>query len=194
MRVLVERRGGTEKYCDWPRGPGNQSVLAGIVLDGFSGNGGFTKCSWKGDGTSDSNGLVRFLVALEALEFLAGLEADRFAGRNIDFFTGPGISANAGLARLDAEDAEAAELDALATAEGLLERFENGLDGLLGLGATDTRLGDDSVYHVQLNHTSLRRFRGQMLEGAAWVVKTCGVIYTERLLVGHFSHLLNAFR
>jgi hypothetical protein len=128
----------------------------------------------EGDGTQqhDSNRLVRFLGALEALEFLTGLEADGFAGRNIDFFTSPGISANAGLARLDAEDAEAAELDALATAESLLERFENSFDGLLGLGAADTRLGDDSVYDVQLDHTSLRRFRGQMLEGAAWVVKT----------------------
>src|SRR6266850_4721437 len=126
------------------------------------------------DGTRqrDSNGLVRFLGALEALKFFAGLEADGFAGRNVDFFTGAGIAADAGLARLDAEDAEAAELDALAAAKGLLKRFENGFDGLLGLGTADTRRGDDGVYNVQLNHTSLRRFRGQMLEGAAWVVKT----------------------
>jgi len=120
----------------------------------------------------DSNGLVRFLGAFEALEFFAGLEADGFAGRNVDFFTGAGIAADAGLARLDAEDAEAPELDALAAAKGLLERFKNGFDGLLGLGTADTRRGDDGVYNVQLNHTSLRRFRGQMLEGAAWVVKT----------------------
>ena len=119
-----------------------------------------------------SNRLVRFLGALEALEFFAGLEADGFAGRNIDFFAGAGIAADAGFARLDAEDAKAAELDALAAAEGLLERFENGFDGLLGLGAADVRRGDDGVYDVQLNHTSLRRIRGQMLEGATWVVKT----------------------
>jgi len=120
----------------------------------------------------DSNGLVRFLGAFETLEFFAGLEADGFAGRNVNFFTGTGIAADPGLARLDAEDAEAPELDALAAAKGLLERFENGFDGLLGLSTADTRRGDDGVYDVQLNHTSLRRFRGQMLEGAAWVVKT----------------------
>jgi hypothetical protein len=119
-----------------------------------------------------SNGLVRFLGALEALEFFAGLEADGFAGRNIDFFAGAGIAADAGLARLDAEDAKTTELDALAAAEGLLERFENGFDGLLSLGAADVRRGDDGVYDVQLDHTSLRRIRGQMLEGATWVVKT----------------------
>src|SRR5882724_6248362 len=121
---------------------------------------------------NNSNALVRFLGALEALEFFAGLEADGFAGRNVDFFTGAGIAADAGLARLDTEDAKAAELDALAAAEGLLEGFEDGFDGLLGFGAADVRRGDDSVYDVQLNHTSLRRIRGQMLEGAAWVVKT----------------------
>ena len=124
------------------------------------------------DRTRDSNGLVRFLGGLEALEFFAGLEADGFAGRNVDFFPGAGIAADAGLARLDAEDAEAAELDALPAAEGLLERFENGFDGLFGLGAADVCRGDNSVYDVQLNHASLRGFRGQMLEGAARVVKT----------------------
>jgi len=128
----------------------------------------------EGDGTQQhsSNRLVRFPGAFEALEFFAGLEADGFARRNVDFFTSAGIAANAGLARFDAEDAEAPQLDALAAAEGLFERLENGFDGLLGLSAADTRLGDDGVYDVQLNHTSLRRFRGQMLEGAAWVVKT----------------------
>ena len=124
------------------------------------------------DRTRDSNGLVRFLGALEALEFFAGLKADGFPGRNIDFFPGARIAADAGLARLDAENAKSAELDALAAAEGLLERFENGFDGLLGLSAADVRRGDDGVYDVQLNHTSLRRIRGQMLEGATWVVKT----------------------
>src|ERR1700682_230560 len=124
------------------------------------------------DWTRDSNGLVRCLGALEALEFFARLEADGFAGRNVDFFAGAGIAADAGFARLDAENPKAAELDALAAGEGLLKGFENGFDGLLGLGAAYVRGGDDGVYDVQLDHTSLRRIRGQMLEGATWVVKT----------------------
>jgi len=121
---------------------------------------------------NNSKGLFQFLGALETLEFFAGLEADGFPGRNVDFFPGARITADAGLARLDAEDAKAAELDALAAAEGLLEGFEDGFDGLLGLGAADVRRGDDGIHDIQLNHTSLRRIRGQMLEGAAWVVKT----------------------
>jgi hypothetical protein len=116
--------------------------------------------------------LFRLLGGFEALKFFAGLEAHGFAGRDVDFFAGTGIAADAGLAGLDAEDAEAAEFDALAAAEGLLERLEHGFDGLLRLGAADVRGGDDGVYDVQLDHTSLRRIRGQMLEGAAWVVKT----------------------
>src|SRR6266436_1604506 len=91
----------------------------------------------------DSNALVRFLGALEALEFFAGLEADGFAGRNVDFFTGAGIAANAGLARLDAENAKAAELDALAAAEGLLEGFEDGFDGRLAVMAADMHAARD---------------------------------------------------
>jgi hypothetical protein len=117
--------------------------------------------------------LVRLLApTLDALQLFAGFEAYGFAGRDIDLFAGAGIAADAGFARLNAEDAEAAQLDALAAAHGLLEGFENGLDGLLGLGTADVGGSDDGVNNVQLDHSSLRRIRGQMLEGAARVVKT----------------------
>jgi hypothetical protein len=116
--------------------------------------------------------LFRLLGRFETLKFFAGLEADGFAGRDVDFFAGAGIAADAGFARFDAENAKAAEFDALSAAEGLLERFENGFDGLLGFGTADVSRGDDGVYDVQLDHTSLRRIRGQMLEGGARVVKT----------------------
>ena len=106
------------------------------------------------------------------MEFLAGLKADGFAGRNVDFFSGARIAADAGLARLDAEDAKAAQFNALAAAESALQGFEDGFDGLLGLGTADVRGGDDGVNNVQLDHSSLRRIRAQMLEGAARVVKT----------------------
>ena len=104
--------------------------------------------------------LFLLLRAFEALQLFAGLKAHGFAGRDVDFFAGAGIASDAGLAGLDAKDAEAAEFNALAAAESLLERFENGFDGLLGLGAADVRGGDDGVYDVQLDHTSLRRIRG----------------------------------
>src|SRR5256886_4510719 len=87
--------------------------------------------------------------------------SDLFARRNAHLFAGAGIAADAGLARLHTEDAEAAEFDALAAAESLLQRFEDGLDGLLGFGAADVRLSDDSVYDIQLNHAILPRFRAR---------------------------------
>src|SRR5260221_6461866 len=101
--------------------------------------------------------LFRSLGRFNALKFLAGLEADRFAGRNVDFLAGAGIAADAGLARLDHKDSEAAQLNALAAAESDLQGLENGLNGLLGLCTADTRRGDDGVYDVQLNHACLPR-------------------------------------
>src|SRR5258708_5618433 len=99
--------------------------------------------------------LFRSLRRFNALKFLAGLEADRFAGRNVDFLAGAGIAADAGLARLDAKDSEAAQLNALAAAESDLQGLENGLNGLLRLCTADTRRGDDGVYDLHLNHPCL---------------------------------------
>jgi len=118
-----------------------------------------------------------FLRGFDALEFLAGFEADGFAGRDADLFARAGIATDACLAGFDAEDAKAAEFDTLAAAESLLERFENGFDGLLGFGAADESLGHNRIYDVQLNHTRLLLPR-QMLEGEPQVVKTRWVNYT----------------
>ena len=120
---------------------------------------------------------LRLFLGFDALEFFAGFEADGFAGGDVDLFAGAGIAADTGLAGLDAEDAEAAKLDALAAAESLLEGFENSFDSLLGFGAADESLGDNRVDDVQLNHTRLPVPR-QMLEAAARVVKTRWVNYT----------------
>jgi len=111
-------------------------------------------------------GLSRFFCGFDALEFFAGFEAYGFAGRDADFFAGAGVAADAGLAGLDAEDAEAAEFDALAAAEGLFQGIENRFDGLLGFGAADESFGDNRIHDVQLDHTRLL-LREQMLEGEA---------------------------
>jgi hypothetical protein len=105
--------------------------------------------------------LSLFLVFVDALKFFAGFEADSFAGGDVHFFAGAGIAADPGLARLDAKDAEAAELDALAAAKSLLQRFEDGFNRLLGFGSADVRRDDDGVYDIQLNHAILQRFRGR---------------------------------
>src|SRR5258708_39026783 len=91
------------------------------------------------------------------MKFVAGLAADRIAWWNVDFLAGAGIAADAGLARLDAKDSEAAELNALAAAESDLQGLKNGLNGLLRLCTADTRRSDDGVYDVQLNHACLPR-------------------------------------
>jgi hypothetical protein len=124
--------------------------------------------------------VLRLFCGFDALEFFAGFEADGFAGRDADFFAGARIPADAGFAWLDAEDAEAAEFDALAAAESLLERIENRFDSLLGFGAADESLGDNRIHDVQLNHTRLL-LREQMLEAEARVVKTRWVNYTDAL-------------
>ena len=116
-------------------------------------------------------------MVFDALEFFAGFEAHRFARRDVDFFAGARIAADAGLAGLDAENAEAAELDALAAAESLFQGFKNGFDGLLGFGAADESFGHHRIHDIQLDHTSLL-LKLQMLEGVQRVVKAGWVNYT----------------
>jgi len=99
--------------------------------------------------------LFRGLGVFQALELFARLEADGFARRDANFFAGAGIAPDAGLAGLDAENAESAEFDALAAAERLLERFEDGFNGLFRFGAADICRGYHGVYNVQLDHASL---------------------------------------
>jgi hypothetical protein len=111
------------------------------------------------------------------LELFAGFEADGFAGGDADFFAGTRVATDAGFARLHAENAEAAEFDALAAAESLFQGIENGFDGLLGFGAADESLGDNRIHDIQLDHTRLLLL-WEMLEGEAWVVKTRWVNYT----------------
>src|SRR3972149_2682754 len=90
----------------------------------------------------------------DGLEFLAWLEADGLARRNVHFLTGAGIAADAGLTGLDGEDAEQSEFDALSAAQGAFQGLEDGLDGVLGLGPGDAGGGDHFVDNVQLNQRS----------------------------------------
>ncbi len=91
-------------------------------------------------------------VLVEELEVLAWLEADGLAGGDGDLGAGAGVAADAGLAGLDGEDAEAAELDAVAFGEGALHGFEDGVDGGLGLDAREPGAFDDPENEVLLDH------------------------------------------
>ena len=89
-----------------------------------------------------------------------------------------GITADAGLAGLDAEDAEFAKFDALPTAQSILERFKNSFHGLFGLGAADVGFRHDRVDNIELDHTPSPYSVGPMLEVVTQVVKSCRLIYT----------------
>jgi hypothetical protein len=100
------------------------------------------------------------VASSERLQFLAGLEAHRFARRDADFLAGARVAANAGLARAHVEHTEAAQLYSLAFAERVFHGSKDGFDGLFRLGPAHAGLGYDCIYDVQLNHTSLLLFNG----------------------------------
>ena len=85
---------------------------------------------------------------VEYLEILAGLEADSFSGRDADLGSGSGIAADARLAGLDGEDAEASELDAIAFDQTLLHGFEDRVDGGFRLGPDETGTFDDALNEI----------------------------------------------
>jgi hypothetical protein len=88
----------------------------------------------------------------QRLEFLARLEAHSLAGRDVDLLSGARVASNARLARFDVEDAEAAQFDALSSAERILHSVEDSFDRLLGFRAGYVRLLYDGVYDVELDH------------------------------------------
>ncbi len=86
-----------------------------------------------------------------ACNSLPGLKRTALAGRNGNLRAGARVAANAGLAGADAEDAEAAQLDAVACGERLLEPFEDRIHGGLSLGARQAGTLDNVMYDVLLN-------------------------------------------
>ena len=85
------------------------------------------------------------------MQFLAGLEADGFAGGDADFSAGAGIAADTGFAGADTEDAKPAQLDALAGLQSLLQAFENRVHCRLCLGARQACALDYMMHDVLFN-------------------------------------------
>jgi hypothetical protein len=86
------------------------------------------------------------------VEFFAGLEAYGTAGGDADLGSGAGVAAYSGFAGLDGEDAEAAELDAIAFAEGGLHGLEDDVDGSFGLDARKSCAFDHALDEVLFDH------------------------------------------
>jgi hypothetical protein len=113
---------------------------------------------------------------VEEVELFAGLEAHGLAGSDADFSAGAWIAANAGFPGPDVEDAEAAKLDALAFGQGVLQGFEDGIDGSLGLIALEAGTLNHLVNNVL--------FYQGVLPSGEWS--------DPRLILETFSSIVNA--
>jgi hypothetical protein len=85
------------------------------------------------------------------VELFAGLEAHSLSWGDCDLGTGAGIAAHAGFTRFDGEDAEAAELNAVAFAERLFHGLEDGINGGFRLDAWKPGAFDNSLDEVLLD-------------------------------------------
>jgi hypothetical protein len=99
--------------------------------------------------------------SVDGLQFLAWLEAHRFAGGNADLGAGSGIAADAGFAGTDTEHSKPAQLNALACGESLFEALKYRVYRRLGLGAGQACALDHVMYDVLLNQrgTSLAKLK-----------------------------------
>src|ERR1700722_16968973 len=94
------------------------------------------------------------------MEFLAGLEADGFAGCDGNLGAGARVASYTGLARLDGEDTEAAEFDAVTFDQALLHGFEDGVHGCFGLGANQS-----GTFYYSLNQILFDHFGASSVSG-----------------------------
>jgi hypothetical protein len=95
-------------------------------------------------------------LLLQGLQILAGLKAHGLSWRDIHLGTGAGISADAGLAGLDREDAEASQLNPVVGLEGIFHATEDGVDRLFSFRLANTRPLDDLIDKIEFDHWSLR--------------------------------------
>ena len=108
------------------------------------------------------------------MKFFAGLEANCFAWSNGDFSACSGVASDACLARLDGEDAEATQFDAVARDEGLLHAVEDGVYRRLCFSSWQSGTLNNPLYKILLNHLGRR----------PWAV-----IFGETILTG-FSNVM----
>ena len=94
------------------------------------------------------------ILLRQQVKFLAGFEADGFAGRNGNLGAGPRIPTNTCLSGFHGEDAEAAQLDAVPLHERSFHAVEDGIDSCFGLGTRQSGAFDNPLYQVLLNHLS----------------------------------------
>jgi hypothetical protein len=89
------------------------------------------------------------------LQLFARLETDRLTRGDIDLLAGTWITADTSLAGLNIENAEAAELDPIPAAQGVLHGLKYRFHGVFGLCARYICASDNCVDNVELDHTGL---------------------------------------
>jgi hypothetical protein len=90
------------------------------------------------------------------MELFAGLEANGFAWSDSDFSACSWVAADAGFTRLNSEDAEAAQLDAVARDEGLFHAVEDGVYRRLCFSSWQSGTLNNPLYKILLNHLGRR--------------------------------------
>jgi hypothetical protein len=93
---------------------------------------------------------------VQQVELFTGLEADCLARSDGDFGAGARIAADAGFARLDGKDAEAAKFDAITGDKSLLHAFEDGVYRSLCFGSWQAGAFNNPLYKILLNHLGRR--------------------------------------
>jgi len=92
---------------------------------------------------------------VERLQFLTGLEANGFPGRDGYFSASARVTANTGFSWTDVEDAKASQFNSFATAQRSLHALKDGLDSHFRLGFSNASPIDDFVDDVEFNQVRL---------------------------------------
>jgi hypothetical protein len=90
------------------------------------------------------------------MKFFARLESHSLAWSNGDFGARSRVTADAGLAWLDCENAEAAEFDTVSSDEGLLHAFEDRVDRGFCFCPWQSGSLNNPLYKILLNHLGRR--------------------------------------
>jgi hypothetical protein len=121
------------------------------------------------------------------MELFAGLEANGFAWSDGDFSACSRVASDAGFTRLDGEDAEAAQLDAIACDEGLFHAVEDGVYRRLCFSSWQSGTLNNPLYKILLNHLGRRPWavildRCKLTGFSNVMVESRGEIVNERTL------------
>jgi hypothetical protein len=96
------------------------------------------------------------LQLLQRLQILARFETHGFSRRDVHFRTGPRISADARLARLDGKYAKASQFNPIVGLKRIFHLIEDCIDSLLRLRLAHSRPLYDLVHKIEFDHWDLR--------------------------------------